>query len=77
MTYRVWYSFQFEPKWDKEYVSLRQALNGLAAKDGIRLDYILHDNRTGKDYSFPTQIDGFQLASDFVLAVKATISTTL
>ena len=76
LVYRVWYSFQVDPKKEEEFITLRQALNGFAAKDGIRLDYILYDQRTNKEYPFPTQIDGFQFERDFVLAVKASIRIT-
>lgn len=76
LVYRVWYSFQVDPKKEEEFITLRQALNGLAAKDGIRLDFILYDQRTNKEYPFPTQIDGFQFERDFILAVRASIRIT-
>lgn len=70
IVYRVWYSFELDTHYEAEYRQFTSIFRQLANADGISVDFLLYDTKTNNCYPFPTRLDGFQIDSYFVLAVK-------
>jgi len=56
LVYCVWKTFQIEPKYSEEYYRYSAALKQLATAENIQIEFVVHNNKTGEFYPFPSKV---------------------
>lgn len=71
LIYCVWKTFQIEPKYSEEYYRYSAALKQLAAEENIQIEFVVHNNKTGEIYPFPSKVKDTYNMTHCQLCVKA------
>lgn len=71
LVYCVWKTFQIEPKYSAEYYQYAAALKQVAAEENIQIEFVVHNNKSGEIYPFPSKVRETYNMTYCQLCVKA------